>query len=188
MNAVIVSQRPYNIKDVYNDIREKIKETYNLFDDITTKEDLLFNPNSKNIDYIFSTWGMIPLTCDEIKTHLPNLKAIFYAAGTVQSFARPFLEVGVKVFSAWQANGTPVSEIAFSQIILSNKGFYRRRVKQASEWNSNDKERLYPGNFHTKVGLLGAGAIGKKVINLLHNTDLDIYVFDPFLSDEKAKE
>ena len=188
MNAVIMTQRAYNIKDVYSHIKEKLSETYTMLPDITSKEELISNPKSKEIDYIFSTWGMIPFTKEEIKEYLPNLKAIFYAAGTVQSFARPFLESGIKVFSAWQANGVPVSEITFSQIILANKGFYRRKVKASQDWNNSDPDMLYPGNYHTKVGLLGAGTIGKKVINLLKNTDLDIYVFDPFLSDEKAKE
>ena len=50
---------------------------------------------------IFSTWGMAPLSTQEIQTYFPNLRAVFYAAGTVQYFARQFLERGVEVFSAW---------------------------------------------------------------------------------------
>lgn len=47
----------------------------------------------------FSTWGMPQFTKEEIAEYMPNLKAVFYSAGTVQYFARPFLESGIKVFS-----------------------------------------------------------------------------------------
>ena len=49
----------------------------------------------------FSTWGMPELTEDEISRYLPRLKILFYAAGSVQDFARPFLRRGVRVVSAW---------------------------------------------------------------------------------------
>ena len=76
---------------------------------------------------IFSTWGMPELTEAQIKTYLPNLEAIFYAAGTVQKFARPFLKCGVTIMSAWAANAVPVAEYAHAQILLANKGFFSQR-------------------------------------------------------------
>ena len=36
----------------------------------------------------FATWGMPQFTKEEIKEYMPNLKAVFYSAGTVQYFAR----------------------------------------------------------------------------------------------------
>ena len=72
----------------------------------------------------FSTWGMLKLSEEEIKKYLPKLKIIFYAAGTVQYFAKPFLNCGVRVFSAFAANAVPVAEYTVSQIILASKGFY----------------------------------------------------------------
>ena len=61
----------------------------------------------------------------EIAEYLPNLRAVFYGAGSVQYFARPFLSRGVRVFSAWAANAVPVAEYAVAQIVLSGKGFYQ---------------------------------------------------------------
>ncbi|MEO6760412.1 MAG: NAD(P)-dependent oxidoreductase, partial [Saprospiraceae bacterium] len=43
-----------------------------------------------------------------------------------------------------------------------------------------------PGNWRESVALLGAGAIGRKVIELLQPFHSSILVFDPFLSDEAA--
>ena len=60
-----------------------------------------------DLEAIFSTWGMPHLQSEHLE-QLPNLKVVFYAAGSVQNFARPFLERGITVVSAWQANGVPV--------------------------------------------------------------------------------
>ncbi|MBR3780135.1 MAG: hypothetical protein IKK63_02910 [Clostridia bacterium] len=73
----------------------------------------------------FSTWGMPQLTKEEIANYMPKLKAVFYSAGTVQYFARPFLESGIKVFSAFAANAVPVAEYTFAQITLAAKGYFQ---------------------------------------------------------------
>ena len=187
--SVIVTERPQNIDSVYSDeLKKRISEKTTMLPPVRSADEFFARSGEmKTVDVIFSTWGMLKLTKEQIKEYLPSLKAVFYAAGTVQYFARPFIECGVKVFSAWAANSVPVAEIAASEIILANKGFFRRRVKSREEWKTEDPDLLYPGNFRTKVGLLGAGMIGKGVIRNLAHTDLDIYVFDPFLPDNVAK-
>ena len=70
-----------------------------------TKADVLARPEEfKDTKYIFTTWGMPQFTVEEIKTYLPSLEAVFYGAGTVKMFAEPFMDAGVKIFSAWGAN------------------------------------------------------------------------------------
>ncbi len=158
---------------------------------VITKEELgEYRDILKNTDYIFSTWGMPHFEKEEIKEYLPNLKAIFYAAGTVQGFAREFLDEGVAVFSAWAANGVPVAEYTLAQIILASKGFFQTIHRKAvgSNWNRNYPIQ-FPGNYGIKVGIIGAGMIGKMVIEKLKSLEeIETLVFDPFLSDEKAAE
>lgn len=138
-------------------------------------------------EYLFSTWGMPALTEDQIHEYLPKLKAVFYAAGSVQQFARPFLNCGVKVFSAWAANAVPVAEYTVAQIILSGKGFFQGLRRQDKE--GREAFRVYsdsfPCNYNTKVGILGAGMIGSLVLNMLKAYHFETLVFDPFASDEK---
>ena len=143
-----------------------------------------------DVEYVFSTWGMLMLTVEEIHEYLPQCKAVFYAAGSVQYFARPFLENGIAVHSAWAANGVPVAEYTFAQIVLATKGFFHRLHKPGSGyiWTNRNVYVDFPGNYDITVGIIGAGMIGKMVIERLHR-DLDrvrVVVFDPFLSDEKA--
>ena len=144
---------------------------------------------TKNADYIFSTWGMPHLTEDDIKTYFPNLKVVFYGAGSVQGFAKEFLNCGVKVSSAWVANGVPVAEYTVAQIILSNKGFFRSsmRMKKMRDYNKEISNSL-PCNYDVNVGLIGMGTIGSRVAGMLKAYNMNVYVYDIFLTEEKAKE
>lgn len=170
---------------------KKIENAIDTDKDIYTKEMVLENAEIfKDTEYIFSTWGMPVFTDAEVKEYFPKLKCVFYAAGSVQAFARPFMNNGVKVFSAWAANAVPVAEYTVAQIILANKGFYAtsrifkgKKHSVAREWSCK-----YLGNYNAKIGIIGAGMIGKLVINMLKAYNLDVMVFDPFLPEDVAIE
>ena len=142
----------------------------------------------RDAQYVFSTWGMPDWSEQQIKQYLPNCKAVFYAAGSVQNFARNFLNSGIRVFSAWQANAVPVAQYTLAQILLATKGFFRvQPLTHTSKPQARALFEHYPGNYGVKIGILGAGAIGRRVIKLLQGHDLEIWVYDPFLSDEQAE-
>ena len=175
-------------KDIKNKISEKLDMLPEFYDiqKLRNSEDLF---ELKKVEYIFSTWGMAELSEEEIKNILPNLKAVFYAAGTVQYFARPYMNCGVKVFSAWGANAVPVAEVAAAEIILANKGFFQTvHNGSGAEWTEHDKGVPYCGNYDTNVGIIGAGMIGTLVIKKLKEYRLNTLVFDPFMTEERAAE
>lgn len=155
--------------------------------------------NQKNLDenaeflaeceIAFSTWGMPQFTKEEIAKYMPKLKAVFYAAGTVQYFAKPFLESGIKVFSAFAANAVPVAEYTFAQITLAAKGYFQAEkyyhlfpVRSLAFANSST------GNFGCKVGIVGLGAIGKMVAEKLKTLDVEVWACDPFVPEKTAKD
>lgn len=158
------------------------------------KEDIINNTElARDCEYIFSTWYMPEFTEEEVTKCFPNLKAIYYSAGTVKYFAEPFMKKGVRVFSAASANGIPVAEFAASQIVLANKGYFQaQRNYKWPIWHRGYfrargcAERKY-GNYGSKVGLLGCGAIGSKVVELLKPYKLDVFVYDPYLSDARIE-
>ncbi len=167
---------------------QTIKNVYGTDSVIYCKNDLLKTPDAfKDVEYVFSSWGMPVFTEDEIRSYLPRLKAVFYAAGTVQYFVRPFLHCGVHVFSAWAANAVPVAEYTVAQIILANKGFFKT-MRFTDKDAASAVYYKYPGNFGIKIGIIGAGMVGKLVIQKLKDYQLEVLVFDPFLSDDTAKE
>lgn len=136
----------------------------------------------------FATWGMPRFTKEEIAKYMPNLKAVFYSAGTVQYFARPFLESGIKVFSAFAANAVPVAEYTFAQITLAAKGYFQAAANyRILPVRSLVFANSATGNFDCKVGLVGLGAIGKSVAEKLRALDVTVYACDPFVSEETAR-
>ena len=138
------------------------------------------------VEVLFGTWGLWRPTPAQLDA-LPNLKAVFYAAGSVKSFAPPFLERGVTVMSAWAANAVPVAEWTLAQILLANKGLHRNEREFGTARQGRGVFRGQ-GNFGATVSLLGAGQIGRRVIELLRPFQLNVCVFDPFLSAEGASE
>ena len=136
----------------------------------------------------FSTWGMPCLSAAEIRGRLPNLRALFYAAGSVQSFARPFLECGVQVFSARAANALPVAQTVVSEIVLACKGFFQTVHHGGSGvWTKRTHGAPYPGAYGTRIGVLGAGQIGTLVVRRLREMELQPVVYDPYLSAGEAE-
>ncbi len=132
-----------------------------------------------DVEILFSTWG-IPAVTDDIVKKMPKLKAIFYAAGATDAFARPFIANGVHVVSAWRMNAIPVAEFCFGQIILALKGYFRnirevRAVKQW-QWGANSNVFVGPGAYGERVALIGAGAISTLVQERLKTLDVDVVV------------
>jgi len=141
---------------------------------------------TRQTEFIFSTWGMPALTDVQIAHYFPALKAVFYAAGSVQNFARPFLGRGIRVFSSWVANGVPVAEYTLAQILLANKGFFGRLT--GTRKRSFVPGNVFPGNYEATVGIIGAGSIGSMVIKMLAPYQLKVLAYDAFLSDERRAE
>ena len=142
----------------------------------------------RDCEIAFATWGMPRFSEEEIRRYMPNLKALFYAAGTVQYFAKPFLNCGVKVFSAACVNAVPVAEYTFAQISLALKGYFqaakRYRLCPPAALLHADRSS---GIYHAKVGLIGLGVIGSMVAEKLKALDVEVLAYDPFVPEEKAK-
>jgi phosphoglycerate dehydrogenase-like enzyme len=143
-------------------------------------------PQLRKLEVIFSTWSMLDLTPQQLE-YLPNLRAVFYAAGSVKGFAPQMLERGITVVSGAPANAVPVAEFTLAQILLANKGYFRNvgDYLHSSEYSSAFRGR---GNYGATVSVLGAGEIGRKLIELLRPFHLRVLVFDPFLSHESAED
>lgn len=191
MKAVIMSGRKSDADRVFTrEIREILAGRYELCEDLICKKNLESHADFlKDTEYIFSTWGMEHFTEEEIKRRFPSLKCVFYAAGSVQEFAKEFISCGIRVFSAWQANAVPVAEYTYAQILLAAKGFYNAERKSRFGFHSAVKySNFCGGNYGLKVGIIGVGCIGAMVAEKLTNNDVEVFYYDPFLPEERAKK
>ena len=164
MNSIYLDDAPGQIEYVYSaEARARLSALSGIDGRVYTKSEVLASPEKfRAVRFIFTTWGFPAFTADEIKTVFPALECVFYAAGSVQYFAKPFLECGVRVFSAWAANGVPVAEYTVSQIVLANKGFYQAQAIMRAEGRDAAARYFngFPGTYEeTKVGLIGVGQL-----------------------------
>jgi len=130
-----------------------------------------------DVEVIFSTWGMLNFSPEQL-AQMPKLKAVFYAAGATDGFARPLLEKNIVLTSSWQANAIPVAEFCLAQILLALKGFFRnsRELTGPEHWGNSANSKAFTGSgiFEERVALIGAGAIANKTQELLapHNVEV----------------
>ncbi len=165
------------IERVYGDRQQVIAGLADLHPVIITPDNFEEEADKlHDVEAIFATWRMLDLTPDQLE-HLPNLKVIFYAAGSVKSFAIPYLERGIRVCSAIEANGVPVAEFAHGQVLLAGAGYFRniRECVDATSTNSANNFRGH-GNYDNRVSILGNGTISNHLQKFLSHHNLEVVV------------
>lgn len=139
---------------------------------------------------LFGTWGMPTLTAGVLE-RLPNLKVLFYGAGSVKALlCDEFFRKGIRVFTGARANAIPVAEYALAQILLHLKGISHLRVRSRADWRHYHatNRQAYPGNYRTRVGLVSYGVIARTLRERLRAFDHEVFVWDPYLSREEAEK
>jgi phosphoglycerate dehydrogenase-like enzyme len=174
---------------IYGDaLRAEIARRVELVADVQTKASIQENPGLlADVEVIFSGWGA-PHMGAEFLAAAPKLRAVFYGAGSIKAMtSETFWERGIAVTSAYAMNAIPVSEFTLATILLSLKRtwHYALETKRLGKYPHKVKP---PGAYGTKVGLISFGMIGKLVRERLKPFDLDVWVYDPFLSAEQAAE
>ena len=171
MKAIFISSM---VNTVYTaEQRQKIAELTDLMPEIVESQNF-DSFDLSEVEVIFSTWGMMNFTPEQLD-RMPKLKAVFYAAGATDYFARPLLKRGIRVFSAWLANAVPVAEFTVAQILLSMKNYFNHTaaLKCKENWQ---RDKIGPGAYGETVALIGAGAISTKVQELLKGYNLNVIV------------
>lgn len=190
MKIAFVSNEKNHLKRVYNAVSiRKISELGEISSFLSGEDLLSSKEYCREVEVIFSTWGMPSFTAEQIKANLPNLKIVLYGAGSVQHFAKPFLECGVRVCCSAMANAIPVAEYTFAQMLLATKGMFQASKKYKKN-NAAARKHISncAGNYKTKIGIVGCGAIGSMIAEKLRTTECEVLVYDPFLSSERASE
>ncbi len=137
-------------------------------------------PNLRDLDVIFSTWGMWPLAPEQLE-QLPNLKAVFFAGGSIKKFAGPMLERGIRITSAAEANAIPVAEFCLAQILLAAKGYF---INNTCCRNRIFKQEIVGrGAYGETVALIGIGAIARQLLTRLAPFNLRIIAVSNYLEN-----
>jgi phosphoglycerate dehydrogenase-like enzyme len=143
----------------------------------------------READVLLSCWG-VPALDEAVLDAAPRLRAVVHAAGSIRRLVTEACwGRGLDITSAAWANALPVAEYTVASVLLANKRVLRiRETYREQRGIRPDLHTLYAGagNYHRTVGIVGASRIGRRVLELLRPYDLELLLFDPFLTDSQA--
>lgn len=169
------------------DERRDIAERVDIYESPQTRESIAANRELlAPAEVVFSGWSG-PRLDEEFLDAAPNLKAIFYGAGAMGYMLTPAVwERGIVVTSAITANSIPVAEYTLATILFSLKHGWRLARQTRAERRFPPRDGA-PGCYGRTVGLVSLGSIARILLRLLEPFELDVLVYDPYLSDEQAE-
>ena len=134
-------------------------------------------------DVILAGWGMARMD-EAFLAAAPNLKAVFYGAGSIRGFATDAAwDRGILITSAYAANAIPTAEFALAQILYALKRGWYFALAIKREGRYPPRERV-PGAYGSHVGLISLGMIGTYVAKLLQPFDVNVLAYTS--SEQKA--
>lgn len=139
---------------------------------------------------VLTGWGTGRLT-PELLAAAPRLRTLVHSAGSLRSVLDPRCYERQGFLASCQAdtNALPVVDFTGAMVILSLKNAFvlrerfrveRSSTEQAGEWGAD-------GVAFRRVGIVGASRIGRGVIERIRPLEVEIGLFDPFVSDEEAR-
>ncbi|MCY4464916.1 MAG: hydroxyacid dehydrogenase [Chloroflexi bacterium] len=150
-----------------------------------TKAQITANPSLlQEMEILISSWRC-PRLDAAFLAQAPQLKAVFYGAGTVKRIVSDAMWArGIRITHAAPANAICVAEVVVAQIVLSLKGMWSEveRVRQERSFDKSSKNRNYLGVRDATVGIIGLSMVGRQVIRLLSPYRMQILAYDPFAS------
>lgn len=120
----------------------------------------------------------------------PRLRAIVHSAGSVREFvAAAAYDRDIVISSQAWVNAVPVAEYTLAMILLAGKGVMGAEQTYRARRSPLDPiEHLAErGNYGTTVGIIGASFVGRRVLDLLKPFDLEVLLYDPFVTDAEAE-
>lgn len=140
----------------------------------------------KDSNVIITSWRS-PAIDSEILDTCPELRGVIHAAGSVKTIVTPeMIRREIRLTSASNELSRGVAETTLGAAIAACKGMFTL--------SRDTRKGLWRENFNTitdfydiKIGVIGAGCAGRHFIDLLRGFRVDVFVYDPYVSEEKIK-
>ncbi len=155
-------------------------------DERLSQEDLI--ELIQGCEAVVSGWGTPPFTA-EVLDAAPELRIIAHSAGSIKRLLPPVVFArGIKVVHAAGAIAPAVAELTILLMLMCRRDIHRlnQQMKEGVQWPREGAMGLELGG--SRVGVIGAGHTGRNVIRLLHAFDVEIWVYDPYLTADRARE
>jgi phosphoglycerate dehydrogenase-like enzyme len=143
-------------------------------------------------DGLVTGWGT-PHLSESVFENADKLRIITHSAGSVKGFLRGVVDKyvvprNICVFSANEAIAYNVAEATIGLLIMTCRRFMDHAlfIRETEGWRSRD----IPGNGKyltgSTVGIVSASKVGRIVMDLLKPFNVEILVYDPYLSEWEA--
>ena len=140
-------------------------------------------------DACITSWGVARLDADVVAA-APGLGHMAHMGGSVKRFVSGAVwERGIRVTSASIALARDVAETTLGLMIVGRKRIWPlgNHVRDggwrdSAAWDQWDARELH----RSTVGLIGAGNVGRHLIELLAPFSVTVLVADPYLSNDDA--
>lgn len=163
--------------------------------------DVVFNEQEKNpssadlaalipgVDIVITGWGS-PVFDESVLDAADRLALIAHSAGSIKAMLpRAVFERGIAVTHAAGAIAPAVADLSLMASMLMLRHAYRHdRAVRAGEWHDESIPALGQEITSQRVGVIGAGYTGRCLIKLLRALNVEIWVYDPYLSEERAQQ
>lgn len=156
---------------------------------------LVFNPTGKPLEGEMLT--SLLKDCDgylagldsvtrEVLEDCPKLKAVSrYGAGYDRVDIKAARSLGISVSNTPGANAQAVAELAFGMLLsLARSIPYLHEETRNGKWIRSTGTEL----FGKTIGIIGLGAIGKKLARCCDGFDMRILAYDPFIQEDYCKK
>lgn len=138
-------------------------------------------------DVAVTSWGT-PALSDEILQDADHLRLVVHAAGSVKPIVTEALyDRGVIVTSGAGTIARGVAETTLGLLITSLKNVFalNTHVHQGG-WREASLIRHVKDLYGINIGIIGAGHVGRHMLRLLQQFEVNRLLYDPTLSGEEA--
>ncbi len=141
----------------------------------------------QDCEVAISGWGTPPFS-QAVMDGAPELKMIAHSAGSIKRLLpAPVWERDILVVHAAAAIAPAVAEMTLLLILMCRRDVHRisQRMKEGEPWPQTGN--LGHELAGSRVGIIGAGHTGRNVIRVLRALDTELWVYDPYVSAERAR-
>lgn len=141
-------------------------------------------------DAVITGWGS-PVFDAQVLAAAGDLRLIAHSAGTIKRMLPlPVFEQGIAVTHAAAAIAPAVAEMTILLILLGLRQVHvlDRMMKAGDGWAAGREIGMGQEIAGCRIGVVGAGHTGREVIRRLRALDAEVWVYDPYLTPERAAE
>ncbi len=141
-------------------------------------------------DAVITGWGS-PTFNDEVLAAAGGLRLIAHSAGSIKNLLPPAVfGRGIAVTHAASAIAPAVAEMSLLLVMLLLRRAHHsdRALKAGGTWADAQPAPMGQELCGQRVGVIGAGYTGRSFIRLLRALEAEVWVYDPFLTAERATE